>query len=312
MCIETPLVRVDVGLKCNLYMKREDLLPFSFGGNKVRIARELYSDMDVKRKNCMIGYGNARSNLCRVLANMNYLRGGMCHIISPSDDDGLAIETLNSKIVKSCGSIVHTCKKNEVSDTVRRVMNECEEKGFAPYYMYGNEYGKGNEEVLVRAYVKVYNEIIRQAKKEGILFDVIFLATGTGMTQAGLIAGKQMSGGNERIVGISVAREKEREIQIIRDYLCFYYYSIRKEFLDDSIEVVDDYLAGGYGKYNTEIVQTIRWGLRKLGIYFDPIYTGKAFWGMMKMIEKQKVDGNVLFIHTGGLPLFFDNIDIIF
>ena len=95
--------------------------------------------------------------------------------------------------------------------------------------MYGNEYGKGNEEVLVRAYVKVYNEIIRQAKKEGILFDVIFLATGTGMTQAGLIAGKQMSGGNERIVGISVAREKEREIQIIRDYLCFYYYSIRKE-----------------------------------------------------------------------------------
>jgi D-cysteine desulfhydrase len=43
------------------------------------------------------------------------------------------------------------------------------------------------------------------------------------------------------------------------------------------------------------------------GIPLDPIYTGKAFWGMKEYIKDMQMAGkNILFIHTGGTPLFFD------
>lgn len=312
MLSKTPIQEIKSNISdAQIFIKRDDLIPFSFGGNKVRIAQEYYADMDAKGKNCMIGYGNARSNLCRVLANMSYARQGVCHIISPSEDNGSRIETSNSRIVKSCGSIVHLVDKSSVTDAVEAVIAECEEAGFSSYYMYGDKYGKGNEAVPVRAYVKVYNEIQQQCNEMGIKFDTIFLATGTGMTQAGLVAGRQLSGGSERIVGISVARKKEQEIQILLSYVKAYFDSIDVNMATGDIEVVDNYLCGGYGQYDDNITSTIRNMFLMEGIPLDPTYTGKAFYGMLQTIIKEKITGNVLFIHTGGTPLFFDNINLI-
>lgn len=76
-----------------IYIKRDDLIPFSFGGNKVRIAREFINDMKQKGKNYMIGYGNARSNLSRALMNLCTKEGIPCLIISPSEENGNRIET---------------------------------------------------------------------------------------------------------------------------------------------------------------------------------------------------------------------------
>ena len=65
--MDTPIQRLDFPNERNvrLYCKREDLLPFSLGGNKVRIGRAFFKDMMEKGKDCMIVYGNSRSNLCR-------------------------------------------------------------------------------------------------------------------------------------------------------------------------------------------------------------------------------------------------------
>ena len=46
------------------------------------------------------------------------------------------------------------------------------------------------------------------------------------------------------------------------------------------------------------------------GIALNTTYTGKAYYGMMKYIEKNNIENkNILFINTGGLPLFFDNLE---
>lgn len=75
---KTPIMKISwADLPCNIYIKRDDLLPISFGGNKVRIAREFFDDMDAKGMDCMVGYGNARSNLSRALAALNSIRCGM-------------------------------------------------------------------------------------------------------------------------------------------------------------------------------------------------------------------------------------------
>ena len=163
----TPIIKCKTDISSvDVYVKRDDLLPFSFGGNKARIAHEYYADMDAKGKNCIIGYGNARSNLSRALANMSSVQGGVCHIISPADDDGKKIMTNNSLMVHACEAKLHECSKQNVADTVEAVMNECVENGFKPYYIYGDKFGNGNEAVPVRAYVKVYKEILEQEKQQ--------------------------------------------------------------------------------------------------------------------------------------------------
>ena len=91
--IKTPIIQIS-DKNNNIYVKRDDLLPFSFGGNKVRIALEFIKDMKRQGKDCIVGYGNARSNLSRALANLCYKFRIPCHIISPADEDGIRINTI--------------------------------------------------------------------------------------------------------------------------------------------------------------------------------------------------------------------------
>lgn len=306
----TPIVKSKMNFNnVDLYYKRDDLLPFSFGGNKVRIAIEFFKDMKQKGNDCIIGYGNARSNLCRVLSNMACSENIPCIIVSPSDDDGTVVKTNNSLLTSLCGAEIVQCNKNNVSLTVQSVINKCIQQGFSPYYMYGNKYGNGNKKTPVKAYCIGYKEIISQARDMNIKFDYIFVATGTGMTHAGLLAGKYESNSPERIVGMSVARPENVCRDKIDDYLKSYFLN-RKDFNSDflnEIIVSDKCLCGGYGKFDEEIVNTISGVYRIDGIPLDTTYTGKAFCGMKKYIHDNNISGNVLFVHTGGTPLFFDD-----
>ena len=304
----TPIHEISLeGIQNQIFMKREDLLAFSFGGNKVRIAKEFFDDMKKIGKDCMVGYGSARSNLSRALANFSSSRGVECYIVSPADMDGIRIETANSKIGQVCKANFRYCMKENVAETVEAVLEECCMKGMKPYYIYGDKYGHGNEAVPVRAYVEVYKEIKRQENSLGIKFDYIFLATGTGMTQSGLIAGQREEDGCECIIGISVARQKEIDCKTIQKYIEAYENSLLGMF---EINILDNYLAGGYGLWNESIKKTIYMMMEKNGVPLDTTYTGKAFWGMLEYLKRENIKNkNVLFVHTGGIPLFFDDLN---
>ncbi len=296
--IKTPVVQIP-DENNSIYVKRDDLLPFSFGGNKVRIALEVINDMKNQGKDCIVGYGKARSNLNRALANLCYKFKIPCHIISPADEDGTRIDTYNSKMVLSCDAKFHYCKKTNIKETVEKVLKDLREEGLCPYYIYGDSTGKGNEHTPMLAYTKVYEEIKNQ-------YDYIFLATGTGMTQGGLLAGKAMNNGTEKIIGICVARSATQEVEVLRKSLeCF---SERIQKLGKcEINVEDVYLCDGYGTYNRQIEKTIHQQFTCNGMPLDPTYTGKAFWGMQDYLKQNSITGKkVLFIHTGGTPLFFD------
>lgn len=298
MQIKTPVIQIP-DEKNSIYVKRDDLLPFSFGGNKVRIALEFINDMKKQGKDCIVGYGNARSNLSRALANLCYRFKIPCHIISPADEDGTRIDTYNSKMVLSCDAKFHYCKKTNVKETVESILKDIRKEGLKPYYIYGDSTGKGNEHTPMLAYAKLYEEIKGQ-------YDYIFLATGTGMTQGGLLAGKAINNGAEKIIGISVARSAAQEIEVLCKSLeCF---SDRIQRIENyEINVEDAYLCDGYGTYNRQIEKTIHQQLTCNGMPLDPTYTGKAFWGMQDYLNRKCITGKkVLFIHTGGTPLFFD------
>lgn len=295
------------GQNNEIFIKREDLLPFSFGGNKVRISLKYFEDMEKKGCNTMIAYGNRRSNLCRVIANLSKSKNIPCYIISPDNEPGDWHETNNEIIIKMTGAKVIKCSKSFVSSTILNTIANCKSDGLKPYYIYGDKYGKGNENTATSAYTEVYDEIKQYEISNNIQFDYIFHASGTGATQSGLVCGSLKHRDNCKIVGISIARIKDIGRPIIIKNIEKYISRGTYTDIEKKVFFEDEYLLGGYGNYNNKIIKVLKDVLNNAGVALDPIYTGKAFWGMEQYLEKMSIKNKkILFIHTGGLPLFFD------
>lgn len=289
-----------------LYIKRDDLLPFSFGGNKARKACYFLDDFRRGEYDCIVTYGSGHSNHCRVIANMAAMEGVPCEIISPQEQ----VEyTFNRQLSDLFGATRTIVSVNDVHRAIENKMTQLSEKGLRPYFIPGG--GHGN--LGSQAYFDCFREIRGFEQSQGLSFDYVFFATGTGTTHAGLVCGQLVMGGSERIIGISVARSADRGKQIVLGSAIEYLSARNCEFssgdVEASIHFVDDYLSGGYAAESHSIKEEIRSVLSTYGIPLDPVYTGKAFWGMRMFIRKHSVvDCNVLFIHTGGTPLFFDQL----
>ena len=273
---------------------REDLLPIACGGNKVRIAQKLIDDAQKQGATVVVGYGNSRSNLCRVLSILCKMYGLRCVIVSPRDDDGSRVETINSRIVAKCGADIVMCDKSAgVRATIRETLARLSAEGEHPYYINGDETGHGNESVLSSAYEEVGRELA------GLHFDVIALAVGTGSTIAGLYKGLRTSGSSTKLVGVSIARDSARCLEALEDFGV-------KNPVD--LEIDDSHILGGYGKSSPELDAVVEQFLFRYGVFLDATYAGKAFWGAYDYLNKHH-GRRVLFIHTGSLPLVFDVIN---
>lgn len=301
----TPIQNLSENINNNsFYIKRDDLLPISFGGNKARKAVLFFEDLILERSDCVVTYGSNSSNHCRVIANIAASKGIPCHIISPSES---SYPTSNSKIINLFSAFVTKCPVSEVSSRIEKKMNELIVKGYKPYFIEGGGHG----DIGTQAYVNAYEEILNYEKASDSYFDYIFHTTGTGTTQAGLICGKTINGDEREIIGISNARKSPYGSQVVLDSVNSYLLSKKiNSTIGEDILFIDDYILGGYGSYNDEVLQTIRDVLINDGIPMDTTYTGKAFWGMKEYIKKNYItDKKILFIHTGGTPLFFDKLE---
>ncbi len=298
------------------YIKRDDLLPFSIGGNKVRIAEAFYQDMKAKGGDTMIIYGSRHSNLCRVLSDLCFSRGTKCIMICSHEDGEDSAPTNNTHLIEWTGTKIVNCAKNKIAQTVERVMKEIQESGGVPYYIYGDRYGKGNEGAAARAYAEAYGEILRQEQESGLTFDYIFCPCGTGATQTGLTCGHLLAGDGKKIIGVMISsRETTRAYQVIEEGIRAYFAEhpgVRERMPEDlsaEIHLLDAYRQDGYGKYDARVEACIREQYLTNGIPLDPIYTAKAFWGMTEYVRDAAVrDSRILFLHTGGTPLFFDYV----
>ena len=311
---ETPIQKMRTGDgKNHFYMKRDDLLPFSFGGNKVRFAWEFLEDMKKKHCDSMIIYGNYNSNLCRILATLCHMLKIPCYMIHNVEDIAEERETNNGRLIRKMGVTEIPCTKADISKAVLRAKKELVEAGYAPYYIYGNEKGEGNEDTPIKAYEKAYEEITGWEEKNKINFDYIFLASSTNATQSGLLVGKLRHGDSRHIVGISVSRNEKRGKEVISRNVAEYmkkYQLPPAKLQEEDIDFTDAYMERGYGAYSPDVADMIRKVYGEDGVYLDMTYTGKAFYGMMQYLQEQKItDKNILFLHTGGLPLFFDFLE---
>ncbi len=292
----------------NIYIKRDDKLPFSYGGNKVRIAAELFKDIAAGGYTAVISYGSAGSNMNRAVADTAKAHGIKCYVIIKKETGEAALkETENERLVREAGAEAIYCTDGRVRECVEEVLNKAKSDGFKPYYIYGDSTGQGNELALMRASHDEYAEIREYERTSNISFDVIVLTVGTGMTAAGFATAvneELEEPQRTRLIGISAARTADVTSSYIRNAL-LKYFGGDESSIKVQPEIIDSYLCGGYGRYNAEIESAIR-DMEAKDIALDPTYTGKCWYGLLKELEAGRISGNILFIHTGGYPDYID------
>lgn len=275
----------------DIFLLREDLINFSYGGNKIRLAIEILKDFYKKGATAILSYGSLESNFNRIMADFCKNLGIKCYILSSlSDDEFLHIDAvdrkkcLNEKLCEISGAKRYFCKKSEVKESLAFILDRLKKEGEKAYYIYGDLSGTANDEILKQAYFNVYNEIAEQ----NMDFKNIVLAYGTGMSFFGLSIGKKENTRKYNLYGISIARNIHLSEDIEKNY------------------IIPKYIGSSYASSNKKIEELIIDTYNKFNISFDPVYTGKAFYGMLKEIEEGNISGKTLFIHSGGYPIFKD------
>ena len=299
----TPIHKLSLDLRGNsFYVKRDDLLPFSFGGNKARKVSYFFAEILSGEYDTVVTYGSSSSNHCRVVANAAKANGLACYIVSPEEN---YIKTYNSVLVESFGARIVKAPLDAISATIDSLMDELRSR-CKPYFIQGGGHGNPG----TRAYVDAYREICDYEEKNGIYFDYVFHASGTGTTQAGLVCGAALAADEDRkIVGISIARSLPRGGEVVEESVRSYLDSVGYDGVMPKVIFDDSYICGGYGLFDEDIVRCINDVMDNDGIPLNRTYTGKAYRGMIEYVKKNGIEGkNILFIHTGGCPLFFDDM----
>jgi L-cysteate sulfo-lyase len=186
-----------------------------------------------------------------------------------------------------------------------QVAEELRTAGRHPYVV---PYG-GSNPIGACGYVTAMEELMAQCAERDLHFDHVVLASSSGGTQSGLAVGARAMGYAGRILGISVdppADELRRRLADLAtataDHL-----ALALTFAPEDFAVTDDYLGGGYGVVGELERAAIRTLARSEGVLLDPVYTGRAFGGLLDLIRQGalRADGRVLFWHTGGTAGLF-------
>jgi 1-aminocyclopropane-1-carboxylate deaminase/D-cysteine desulfhydrase-like pyridoxal-dependent ACC family enzyme len=161
------------------------------------------------------------------------------------------------------------------------------------------------------SYVEAFSELLEQTRERGFTPDAVVHSSGSGSTQAGLLIGAKALAPSTRIVGISVSDEKGPFVRDVDEIASRVEASldIKTGFGPGDIIVFDEFIKEGYGIVNQEVADVTRLMFRREGIVLDPVYTSKAFAGLVDLIGRgyfKKTD-KIVFLHTGGTPALFPN-----
>jgi len=296
---ELPRLRDVIGLRARLLAKRDDAIPFGFGGNKVRKLTLVGAEAIATGADTLITCGGVQSNHCRATAAVAAQLGLACHIVV----NGSRPErpTGNAFLVSTYGAqLTHVSSREERAPMMNQVAANLRSSGGHPFIIpLGASTPLG-----AMAIARGVGELVAQ----GVTPDVIVHATSSGGTQAGLIAGCALYSPSTRVIGIS-ADDSAREI---RDVVLRLVGGIESGLGlpvgslggAQRCEVDDTFVGGGYGVPTDESHVAQELAARFEAILTDHWYTAKAMAGLINRARRGEFDaaGTVLFWHTGGQP----------
>ena len=285
----------------NIFIKRDDCTGLATGGNKTRKLEFLIPDAIKNKAEIIVTVGAVQSNHARQTAAACTLMGLKCLIILEQrleDPPESYMKSGNVFLNKLFGAEIKVCPKNEdVSEYSEKLVKDIKSKGTNVYFIPGG----GSNSVGALGYVECLNEIIQENKKYN--FSQIVHATGSAGTQAGLLAGRKYFNCNIPITGICIRHKKDIQVDKVYTEAKKTCEKLRCNILDKSdVIVYDKYIGSGYGEPTQGMIEATKLLARKEAILLDPVYSGKAFAGLIGLIKNKKFtkNDNILFIHTGG------------
>jgi D-cysteine desulfhydrase family pyridoxal phosphate-dependent enzyme len=288
-----------------VYIKRDDLTGFGFGGNKTRKLDFLIADALESGCDTLIAVGANQSNFCRMAAAYGAANGFEVHLVlggaKPETPTG------NLRLDHILGASCHHVDDPDWEawdEGAKRFEEILTGKGRKVYRMPVG----GSTPVGALGYVAAFDEILRDEKKLKLTFDAIVHASSSAGTQAGLVVGKTLSGWKGTITGMSVAKPGADQMKDVIE-LAERTAGLLGTAVDVRSVVVDAaYLGEGYAVRTEACAKAIELFAREEGIFLDNVYTGKAAAGLLDYLEQGrfKKRRNVLFIHTGGCPELFE------
>ncbi len=318
------LENISRDLGVNLFIKRDDFSGRNlFGGNKVRKLEYLLGN--AKQLGCeyVFTYGATQSNhamqtvtACRAigLKPIIYLLA-----LVAVDEDDLRSNLLLDHIFDAEIHIITPLNGESEEDAEERSFQLAklrqEELEAAGHKCYDVPMG-GASFLGSTAFIEGFIEMTEQMASYNLHADYLFHATGTGGTLAGLVAAKKAINETTKIISINVSSKDDSYLKKVADLAN---EALEHLGLSSRVDAFTDlctdlnYYAPGYEQPNQASTDAIKYLAKMEGLLIDPVYTGKAFAGLIDYIRSGKIasNSNVVFWHTGGATAIFAEKEIL-
>lgn len=299
----------------HIFIKRDDLLGLSAGGNKTRKLEFLVAEALRQGADTLITVGAVQSNHCRLTLGAAVKEGMRCRLVleqrvpNSYDPDASGNNFLFRLLGVEKTTVVDL--GTDLGAAMQAEADELAAEGRKGYVIPGG----GSNPLGALGYAACAAEILAQAFDKAIQFDHLVCASGSGGTHAGLLVGMHAMGSAIPITGISVRRPVPEQEKLIGDLATETrkFLGLSSDPVDGELRIFDDYVGPGYSLPTEAMVDAVRVFARTEGILLDPVYTGKAAAGLLDLIRKGhfKKGEKVLFLHTGGAPGLYAYQDVI-
>lgn len=292
-----------------IYIKRDDLLGLTSGGNKTRKLEFLMADAIAQGADTILTCGAVQSNHCRLTLAAAVKEGLKCQLILEERVPGsYKSEGSGNNFLFNLLGVEKTYVVPGGSDMLgelEKLAEKLRAEGKKPYIVPGG----GSNAIGSTGYVACAQEIMDQLFDLGINIDHMVCPSGSAGTHAGIVAGMTGINANIPVTGVSVNRSKEVQTDAVWNLAkaTAERVGVHNEITRDLVQVTDEYVGPGYSLPSDEMVEAVQLLARTEGILLDPVYTGKVMAGLIGMIRegKFKKEDNVLFLHTGGSPALY-------
>jgi 1-aminocyclopropane-1-carboxylate deaminase/D-cysteine desulfhydrase-like pyridoxal-dependent ACC family enzyme len=285
-----------------LFVKRDDLLSFGCGGNKVRKIQTVVAEAKSQGADALITCGGVQSNHARVTAAAGAALGMKVVLVVNGTEQ--AQPTANARLDRLFGAeIRHVSSRDERVPAMEQAAANLRAGGHRPFIVpLGASTATG---------ALGFARGVAELSASGIKPDVILHSSSSGGTQAGLVAGCALLGLRARVVGISADESSESLRGILSGLLDSMAERLgaKRETINGGypIDVDDSQVGAGYGVPTPASTEALELVARREGILLDPVYTAKAMAGLIARARNGGFDPGqtVLFWHTGGQVGYF-------
>jgi L-cysteate sulfo-lyase len=294
----------------NLYVKRDDVAHIGGGGNKLRKLEFLIGEALAQGADTFITVGGLQSNHARLTAAASARAEMACELVLsrqvPRDDVDYECNG-NILLDGLFGARVHALpgSVNPLTFAESRA-EELRAEGRRVYVVGPG----GSSPIGCLGYTVCAREVVEQSREMNIDFRGVIIANGSSGTHAGLAAGYAAMGLSPRLIRsytVLAPGDRAHAITLEKASATLALLDAGATISPKEIDVDQHHRGDGYGIPTNEMLEAVRLMARTEGLLLDPVYSGKAFAGLLSDVKNgfYHSGDNVLFIMTGGTPGLF-------